>query len=182
VPRAAPSSGSSPASPAAPRARVCLIPTASADSLDQTLAFYELCRDCGAVPAHLNLFSRRVSDIRAFLLAQDAIFVGGGSTASMLAVWRVHGVDTVLREAWSEGIVLGGPSAGANCWFEASITDSFGPALAGLADGLGLLSGSFCPHYDGEVQRRPTYTRLIRRGLQPRICGRRRGRHALPGR
>ena len=147
--------------------RVCLIPTASADSLDHTLAFYELCRECGAVPAHLTLFNRRVSDLRAFLLAQDAVFVGGGNTASMLAVWRAHGVDTVLREAWAEGIVLGGPSAGANCWFEASITDSFGPGLAGLQDGLGLLSGSFCPHYDGEVQRRPTYTRLIAEGFTP---------------
>jgi dipeptidase E len=95
------------------------------------------------------------------------IYVSGGNSANMLAVWRVHGVDAVLREAWDAGIVLCGPSAGGLCWFEGAVTDSFGPELALLDDGLGFLRGSFCPHYDGEPERRPTYERLIREGLVP---------------
>jgi peptidase E len=82
----------------------------------------------------------------------------------MLAVWRLHGVDEALREAWERSVVLAGTSAGANCWFEASTTDSFGP-IGPLRDGLGLLEGSFCPHYDGEADRRPTYHRLIADGF-----------------
>ena len=83
----------------------------------------------------------------------------------MLAVWRAHGLDTVLTEAWAAGIVLAGMSAGAICWFEASVTDSFGPTLAPLNDGLRLLPGSCCPHYDGEPLRRPTYQRLVASGF-----------------
>ena len=150
-----------------PQPRVCLIPTAAADAPERTLAFYELSRDCGVIPSHLHLFNRQVADLRPFLLAHDVIFVGGGNTASMLAVWRAHGVDRILREAWEEGIVLAGPSAGANCWFEASVTDSFGPTLAPLLDGLGFLAGSFCPHYDSEAERRPTFTRLVAAGFPP---------------
>jgi peptidase E len=105
--------------------------------------------------------------IREHLLAQDAIYVSGGNTANMLAVWAVHGVDAALRGAWESGVVLGGPSAGGICWFEAGVTDSFGPELAPLAGGLGFLPGSFCPHYDAEPARRPTYERLIGDGLPP---------------
>jgi peptidase E len=83
----------------------------------------------------------------------------------MLAVWRVHGFDTILREAWEAGIVLTGWSAGMICWFEAGVTDSFGPQLEGMRDGLGFLAGSACPHYDGEERRRPVYTRLVREGF-----------------
>ena len=98
-------------------------------------------------PTYLDLFARDDRDLRDVrLLQQDLIFVGGGNTANLLAVWRVHGLDGILREAWESGVVLAGGSAGANCWFEASTTDSFGP-LAALPDGLGLLAGSFCPHY-----------------------------------
>jgi peptidase E len=115
----------------------------------------------------LTLFHREVSDIAELLLSQDVIYVGGGNTANMLAIWRLHGVDVVLREAWSRGIVLAGVSAGANCWFEACSTDSFGPDLAPLNDGLGFLAGSFCPHYDGELLRKPTYERWVAAGLLP---------------
>ena len=97
---------------------------------------------------------------RDFVCSQDLIFVGGGNTANLLAVWRVHGLDGILREAWESGVVLAGGSAGANCWFEASTTDSFGP-LAALPDGLGLLAGSFCPHYADEPGRRPLYHELV---------------------
>jgi peptidase E len=120
-----------------------------------------------AEPFDLTLFDRRVQDLEGFLLSQDVIYVGGGNTANMLAVWRVHGVDEILKAAWEQGVVLCGSSAGANCWFEASITDSFGPALAPLHDGLGFLQGSFCPHYDSELQRRPTYELLVSKGFPP---------------
>ena len=100
-------------------------------------------------------------DLREVALSQDVIFVRGGNTANMLAVWRVHGFDAVLREAWESGVVLAGWSAGAICWFDACVTDSFGPGLAGLRDGLGFLRGSACPHYDGEELRRPVYSQLV---------------------
>jgi dipeptidase E len=104
-------------------------------------------------------------DLREQALAADAILVCGGNTANMLAVWRVHGFDRILREAWESGVLLTGWSAGMICWFEAGVTDSFGPQLEGLEDGLGFLEGSACPHYDGEELRRPVYTRLVREGF-----------------
>ena len=98
----------------------------------------------------LRLFDRDVADITAFLGDQDVVYVGGGNTVSMLAVWRAHGVDVALREASAAGVVLAGMSAGANCWFEASTTDSFLLGRADpLPDGLGLIAGSFTPHYHG---------------------------------
>jgi dipeptidase E len=93
------------------------------------------------------------------------IYIGGGNTANMLAIWRVHGFDRILREAWEAGVVLCGVSAGMICWFEAGVTDSFGPQLEGLRDGLGFLSGSACPHYDGEERRRPVYQQLVGEGF-----------------
>ena len=104
-------------------------------------------------------------DLRALALSHDAILVCGGNTANMLAVWRVHGFDRILREAWESGIVLFGWSAGMICWFEAGVTDSFGPHLAGMRDGLGFLPGSACPHYDGEELRRPVYEGLVAGGF-----------------
>jgi peptidase E len=109
-------------------------------------------------------------DLLAFALEHDVILVGGGNTANMLAVWRVHGFDDVLREAWETGVVLSGWSAGMICWFEAGVTDSFGPQLAGMRDGLGFLAGSACPHYDGEERRRPVYQRLVREGFPAGIA------------
>jgi peptidase E len=85
----------------------------------------------------------------------------------MLAVWRLHGVDAVLHEAWQAGTVMSGMSAGAICWFEGCTTDSFGPDLQPLRDGLGILAGSYCPHYDGEAQRRPLFQRLVADGSLP---------------
>ena len=104
-------------------------------------------------------------DLREHILEQDIIVVGGGNTANMLAIWRVHGFDAILRDAWDAGVVLTGTSAGMICWFEAGVTDSFGPQLEGLADGLGFLSGSACPHYDGEAARRPRYGELVASGF-----------------
>ena len=96
------------------------------------------------------------------------VVVAGGNTANMLAIWRLHGVDKALRDRWESGAVLGGVSAGANCWFEACVTDSFSIELDGLADGLGILGGSYCPHFDGEERRRPVYARLLARGIPAR--------------
>jgi dipeptidase E len=111
------------------------------------------------------------SDLRALTLEHDVVLVGGGNTANMLAIWRVHGFDAILREAWEQGIVLAGWSAGMICWFEAGVTDSFGPELVGMRDGLGFLPGSACPHYDGEELRRPVYRRLVSdEGFPPGIA------------
>ena len=106
------------------------------------------------------------------------INVGGGNTANMLAIWKVHGIDVLMREAWENGIVLCGASAGMICWFEAGVTDSFGPQLAGI-DCLGFLPGSACPHYDSEEQRRPRYRELIDGGFREGRRRRRRCRHSL---
>jgi len=145
--------------------RLCFIPTAGADSDYGIVRFYEVFARYARL-AHLPLF-RRQGDVREFLLEQDAIWVGGGNTLNMLAVWRLHGVDAALRDAWERGIVLGGVSAGSICWFESGVTDSYGPELKPITGCLGWLKGSNCPHYDGEAQRRPVYTRLVASGELP---------------
>jgi len=149
------------------RLRICSVPTAMGASSEALLRFYEgAWRQRGEL-SHVRFFPWPPPEVREHILSQDVVVVAGGNTANMLAIWRVHGVDHALREAWERGAVLGGMSAGANCWFEACVTDSFGPELRELGDGLGILSGSFCPHYDGEPERRPTYTRLVRDGVLP---------------
>jgi dipeptidase E len=119
---------------------------------------------------HLSFYPWPPADLRALALAHHVIMVAGGSTANLLAVWRVHGFDRVLREAWESGVLLTGWSAGMICWFEAGVTDSFGPQLAGMHDGLGFLPGSACPHYDGEDLRRPVYQQLVRDGFPAGIA------------
>ena len=109
-------------------------------------------------------------NLRELALSSDAILVCGGNTANMLAVWRVHGFDAILREAWGAGVLLTGWSAGMICWYEAGVTDSFGPQLEGMRDGLGFLAGSACPHFDGEELRRPVYTQLVRTGFPAGIA------------
>lgn len=148
------------------RPRICMLATADGDG-DSSVANFYATFARRAEPVHLGLFDRRVDDIEAFLLEQDVVFVGGGNTANMLAIWRVHGVDRALRTAWERGVVLAGWSAGANCWFESSVTDSFGRSLDGLKDGLRFLPGSFCPHYDSESLRRPRYEELLGSGTLP---------------
>ena len=146
------------------RPSLLYLPTATGDAAD-AIATVEA-RFPDATTLRLFWLSEDLVDPRALALEHDVILVGGGNTANMLAVWRVHGVDRVLREAWERGAVLVGASAGMICWFECSVTDSFG-ALAPLHDGLGFLSGSACPHYDGEAERRPAYTRLVQEGSFP---------------
>ena len=145
------------------RPRICFIGTASGDN-DSYMANFYATFARHAEASHLSLFDRRVDDIGAFLGEQDVIFVGGGNTANMLAVWRLHGVDKALKAAWDSGVVLAGPSAGGICWFEGGLTDSFGPGLAPLKDGLKFLPGSFCPHYDSESLRRPRYEEVVGSG------------------
>jgi len=115
--------------------------------------------------AQLSFYPWPPENLRELALSSDAILVCGGNTANMLAVWRLHGFDAILREAWEAGVLLTGWSAGMICWYEAGVTDSFGPQLEGMRDGLGFLAGSACPHYDGEELRRPRYTQLVREGF-----------------
>jgi peptidase E len=148
------------------RPRVCFLPTASGDSEGYIAGFYTAFAGRSEA-THLALFNRRVDDLEALLLDQDVVYVGGGNTANMLAIWRAHGVDRALRRAWEAGVVMAGLSAGSLCWFESGTTDSFGLELAGLVDGLGFLPGSHSPHYDGEALRRPLYQRLVAEGALP---------------
>jgi dipeptidase E len=145
-----------------PEPAVAFIPTASGDSDNYTVRFYAAYLGLPCRPSHLPFF-RRTPDLRSYLLAQNVIYVGGGNTKSMLAVWREWSLPEILQEAWELGIVLAGISAGAICWFEQGVTDSFADQLRVL-DCLGFLAGSCCPHYDGEAERRPAYHRLLRTG------------------
>jgi dipeptidase E len=150
------------------RPRILVVPTAQGDDASFIVEAYERFAEEADV-SHVRFFPWPRPDLREHALAQDVIVVAGGNTANMLAVWRLHGFDVILREAWERGIMLCGGSAGAICWFEASITDSFGPQLEGMRDGLGFIPGSACPHYDGEERRRPRYAELLRDGFPPGI-------------
>lgn len=142
--------------------RVAFVPTASGEPDHYVSSFYSAFLKLGCRPSVLTFF-KRTPDLRSFLLNQDIIYVGGGNTKSLLAIWKDWGMEEILREAWQSGIVLTGVSAGAICWFEQGLTDSFSDGLRPL-DCLGFLPGSCCPHYDGEVQRRPSYHRLLAAG------------------
>ena len=145
--------------------RVAFIATASAEPDSYLVSFYASFLKLGCRPTHLSLF-KRTPDLRSYLLHQDVIYVGGGNTKSMLAVWREWGIPDLLREAWDSGIVLAGVSAGAICWFDGGLTDSWAGGLRFL-ECLGFLPGSCCPHYDGEAERRPSLHRLLARGDMP---------------
>ena len=144
------------------RPKVLMIATARGDDGEYVEKFHAAFGALGAITEHLPFF-HRTPDLRTVVLAQDVVYVGGGNTKSMLAVWRDWGLVEVLREAYNEGIVLGGQSAGAICWFEQGVTDSWADRLRSL-DCMGFLPGSCCPHYDGEIERRPAYHALIHRG------------------
>jgi peptidase E len=150
-------------------ARVCFLPTASGDSPQYVVRFYRsLAGRCKAsdltlIDSSLARQPASTADLESFVGEQDIFYVGGGNTVHLLALWRAHGLDRLLRKAWLGGAVLCGVSAGMNCWFDASITDGFGD-LAPLNDGLGLLQASACPHYDAD-KRRPTFHAAISRGF-----------------
>ena len=144
------------------RPRVCLIPTASGDALGWIERFYQTF-DGRTEPAHLCLFNRTVDDLHAFLCRQDVLYVGGGNTVNLLAVWRAQGLARVLPDVLARGVIACGVSAGGLCWFEQGITDSYGPDLHPLMDGLGFVGGAFCPHYDSDPRRPAAFQGLVRR-------------------
>ncbi|GAA1852236.1 Type 1 glutamine amidotransferase-like domain-containing protein [Brevibacterium marinum] len=146
---------------------MCFVPTASGDDPDYIRRF-EAAFAGRAETSVLSLFGQGPSGYQdpQMLLDTDLIYVGGGSTANLLTLWRRHGVDDIMRDAAANGTILAGISAGANCWFEASSTDSFGP-LAPLDDGLGFIPGSVCPHYHGEPGRADSFRGWITSGRLP---------------
>ena len=150
-----------------PRPRVCFLGTASGDADDYVVRFYKEFAGARAEASHLALFRRRrgVVDVREHLLSQDLIYVGGGSLVSLLGVWRGHGIDSILREAWERGIVLCGLSAGALCWFAESLTAYYGPPER--IEGMGFLPWSFTAHYDSEPERRGEFHRQLQEGMRP---------------
>jgi peptidase E len=151
-----------------PRPRLCYVGTAQGDNPANTAAVYEAFVSTDVEVSHLTLFPMpNVEDVRAHLLAQHVIWVGGGSVAGLLAMWRLHGLDELMREAWTSGVVLGGVSAGSLCWHVGGTTDSFGPELRPVTNGLGLLPYSNGVHYDTEEQRRPLFHKLVGDGTLP---------------
>lgn len=142
---------------------VCFLATATGDAPTYIAKFYASFVKLRCRPTHISLFER-TPDPRKVLLAQDLIYVGGGNTKSMLAVWREWDLPDILHKAWSSGIVLAGVSAGAICWFESGVTDSWAGHLAPLPC-LGWLPGTCCPHYDGEKERRPALHQFVAKGL-----------------
>jgi dipeptidase E len=149
--------------------RVCFIPTASGEDQKYIINFYRAFNALHCKTTHLSLFEPPTADLESFILDHDAIYVGGGNTKSMLALWREWKIDLYLKKAWQAGIVLGGVSAGSICWFEEGVTDSIPGSLTPLPC-LGFLKGSNCPHYDSEKMRRPSFHKLIKLGMLPGIA------------
>lgn len=145
------------------RPKVCFIGTASGDANLMVKWFTRNFEALGAESSHLSLFFPKQTDFREHLLSMDLIYVGGGNTKSMLALWKEWGIDRILRECWEKGVILSGSSAGSICWFEQGVTDSLPGCLSSI-NCLGLLPGSNCPHFDGEPTRRPGFLNLIEKG------------------
>src|SRR6201987_4623223 len=150
------------------RPRVCFLPTASGDADHYIVRFYRHFAASRCEPSHISLFRREtsVADPRAHLLAQDLIYVGGGSVISLLGTWRAHGLDSVLREAWQSGVVLCGGAAGSLCWFSAAVS-GFLRGASRTVDGLGLMPWSNAVHYGKEPERRAAYHRAVAGGIAP---------------
>ena len=150
--------------------KICFIPTASGDSDNYISRYYNFFNKQICIPSHLSLFKPQTRDLESFILENDIIYVGGGNTKNLLILWKEWGLDTILRRAWEQGVVLAGISAGSICWFEEGVTDSFGDGLEPLTC-LGFLKGSNCPHYDGELNRRPAYQNLVAKSkIKPGIA------------
>jgi dipeptidase E len=145
------------------RPRAAFLPQASCESRGYGMGFQSTFERLGCRTSCLSLFWPHTADVRGYLLEQDLIYVGGGNTKSMLALWREWGLDRFLTEANANGTVLAGLSAGSICWFEQGVTDSIPGTLTALPC-LGYLSGSFCPHYDSEPRRQPSYTKMVADG------------------
>jgi aminopeptidase N len=151
------------------RPKICFIPTASGDSSLYKLNFYRAFSKLDCITSHIDFFSR-TENLEEKILTQDIIYVGGGNTKSMLAVWKEWNLCEVLRNAYEKGIVMSGVSAGAICWFEKGITDSYAEKLA-IIDCLGIVEGIACPHFDEEKEREPFVNDVINREIiQSCIC------------
>ena len=140
--------------------KICFIPTATGDDNGYINNFYRAFNSLACIPSDISFFKRTI-DLRKHILDQDIIFVGGGNTKSMLAVWREWGLDVILKEAYDKGVIMSGVSAGAICWFEQGITDSWSHDLA-IMDCLGFVNGTCCPHYDEEPNRRPFVSHALK--------------------
>jgi peptidase E len=147
--------------------KVCFLPTASGDAEGYIEDFYQHFGALTPHTSHLSLTRYNHPNLHQHLLDQDLIYVGGGNSFQMLLVWRAHEVDKTLKRAWEQGCVMTGLSAGSICWFHGSITDSWGHPYQLIDDGLGLLPGSHCPHYDTELERPAIYEDLIAQGTLP---------------
>jgi len=145
------------------RPKICFIPTASGDSSLYKLNFYRAFSKLNCITSHIDFFSR-TENLEEKVLSQDIIYVGGGNTKSMLAVWKDWNLNNILHNAYKKGIVMSGVSAGAICWFEKGITDSYAKELK-LIDCLGLVDGIACPHFDEEKEREPYVNDILNREI-----------------
>jgi len=145
------------------RPNICFIPTATGDNEAYKVNYYSTFSKLNCSPVHLDFF-KRTPDLEELIKQQDVIFVGGGNTKSMLAVWKDWGLDLILKEAYERGVIMCGVSAGAICWFEEGITDSWSEELK-VMDCLGFVKGVCCPHYDEEPQRRPSLSKFLTEGV-----------------
>lgn len=146
--------------------RICFLPTATGDASGYVMRWFETCSNLQIRPFVQRSFISSYNQKDSFedvFASMDAILVGGGNTLNMMAIWKAQGIDSALRKAWESGVVLGGGSAGSLCWFEHGTTDSR-PGELTTVEGLGLISGSHCPHYDAESERKPLYWSKIRSG------------------
>ena len=146
--------------------KVGFLPTASADNQEYIEAFHKSFTKLGAIPSHLSLFTPHTKDLKQYIENLDILFVGGGNTKNMLALWREWNLIDPIRNAYDQGTVMAGVSAGSICWFEQGVTDSYGVSLESL-ECMGILKGSNCPHYDSEVERKPRYHQLLKQGMKP---------------
>lgn len=152
------------------RPRVCLVETASGDSSRIYALSYEAFNDAGCDVTQLSLFPQPSANPHERLCGSDLVWVGGGSVANLLVLWRLHGVDEAMREAWESGVIVGGVSAGSVCWHVGGTTDSFGPTLQPVTNGLGFLPYANGVHYDSEAQRRPFLHQLIAERVLPPLA------------
>ncbi|MDC3323661.1 peptidase E [Gammaproteobacteria bacterium] len=142
---------------------ICFIPTATGDNEAYKVNYYSTFSKLNCNPIHLDFF-KRTPDLEQLIPQQDAIFVGGGNTKSMLAVWKDWNLDRLLKDAYEKGVVMSGVSAGANCWFERAVVDSWEEDLR-VIDCMGFVKGNCCPHYDEEPQRRPAVKKFLKDGI-----------------
>ena len=140
---------------------ICFIPTATGDDESYKVSYYSTFSKLDCKPTHLDFF-KRTPNLEKLILSQDVIFVGGGNTKSMLSVWREWGLHNILRTAYDNGTIMSGVSAGAICWFEEGITDSWADRL-NIIDCLGFTKGNCCPHYDEESERRPSLIQFLKK-------------------